>query len=58
MAVCYIVSDNIQVINSNKFQSFVHVSTAYANCNLHEIEERYYEMKPTHDPVKLLELCQ
>lgn len=38
--------------------SFVHVSTAYANCNLHEIEERYYEMKPTHDPVKLLELCQ
>jgi len=38
--------------------SFIHVSTAYANCNLSDIEEVYYEMGAEYNPIKLLELCQ
>jgi len=37
--------------------SFIHVSTAYANCNIADIEEVYYEMGEEYSPLKLLELC-
>ena len=39
-------------------QSFIHVSTAYANCNIADIEEVYYEMGEEYSPLKLLELCE
>ena len=44
--------------NFNFPQSFVHVSTAYANCNLADIDEVHYEMGEKYDPLKLLELCE
>lgn len=37
-------------------QSFLHVSTAYCNCNVKHIEEKVYE--PPLAPHKLLDACE
>lgn len=37
-------------------QVFIHVSTAYSNCPLREIDERFYE--PQCDPYKMIELAE
>lgn len=36
-----------------KLQCFVHVSTAYSNCQLRQIEERVYPMEIPEDPLSL-----
>lgn len=41
----------------NEFQAFVHVSTAYANCNHTVVEERFYKTPLTGDSsLKLAEV--
>lgn len=37
-----------------KLQCFIHVSTAYSNCQLREIDERIYRMEVPDDPTELV----